>query len=210
MSQTEKKIIIVDYGMGNLFSIRKVIERIGFTCQISNNYADIKNAAKLILPGVGHFGKAMSNLQEANLIDELHEAVLVKKTPVLGICLGMQLMASHSEEGDSSGLNWIPGRVVRFQPVNGGLYKVPHVGWNTISHENPDSDTLKKINMEDAFYFVHSYHVVTEQRPDVLSETPYEQSFVSSIEKDNITGVQFHPEKSHKAGEQLIKNFLTK
>lgn len=202
-------IIIVDYGMGNLFSIRKVIERIGFSCKISNVPNEIKIAGKIILPGVGHFGKAMSNLKDANLIDELNEAALVKKTPVLGICLGMQLMAGYSEEGDVSGLNWFDAKVIRFRIKNTELYKVPHIGWNTISHEKPDSCILNKIQNKDEFYFVHSYHVVTERNEDVLTKTSYEYGFVSSIAKDNIVGVQFHPEKSHKAGEQLIKNFLS-
>jgi len=202
-------IIIVDYGMGNLFSIRKVIERIGYSCKLSNSYDDIKNARKIILPGVGHFGKAMSNLKQANLVDELNEAVLVKKTPVLGICLGMQLMASHSEEGDVGGLNWFYAQVVRFGIENKTLYKVPHMGWNTISHEITGSPVLNKIEPDDEFYFVHSYHVVTKETEDILTNTPYEYTFVSSIAKDNIVGFQFHPEKSHKAGEQLIKNFLS-
>jgi len=205
----KNETIIVDYGMGNLFSVRKVIERIGFSCKISASYDDIKNAGKIILPGVGHFGKAMSNLKAANLIDELNEAVLVKKTPVLGICLGMQLMASHSEEGDVNGLNWFDAQVVRFKIENKNMFKVPHMGWNTITHENPNSNFLNSIKSDDEFYFVHSYHVVTEKPNDVLTKTPYECQFVSSIERDNIIGVQFHPEKSHKAGEQLIKNFLS-
>jgi glutamine amidotransferase len=202
-------IIIVDYGMGNLFSVRKVIERIGFTCKISNDPTEIKNAHKIILPGVGHFGKAMSNLKEKHLIDELHEAALVKKTPILGICLGMQLMASHSEEGDVAGLGWFDADVVKFDIRSKDKFKVPHMGWNTISHENPHSCILNKIEETDEFYFVHSYHVVTKKQDDVLSKTPYEYTFVSSIEKNHITGVQFHPEKSHMAGEQLIKNFLS-
>lgn len=202
-------IIIVDYGMGNLFSIRKVVERIGFGCKISRAPEDIRNAGRIILPGVGHFGKAMSNLREARLIDELNEAALVKKTPVLGICLGMQLMASHSEEGDACGLNWFDARVIRFRIENKDMYKVPHMGWNTITHEKPNSYIFNKIEAEDEFYFVHSYHVATEKAEDVLTKSPYEYTFVSSIAKDNIIGFQFHPEKSHKAGEQLIKNFLS-
>jgi imidazole glycerol-phosphate synthase subunit HisH len=205
-----KEVVIVDYGMGNLFSIRKVIERIGFTCKISNLYRDIKNAGQIILPGVGHFGKAMDNLKQTNLIDELNEAALVKKTPVLGICLGMQLMASFSEEGEACGLNWFDARVIRFRIKNSDLYKVPHMGWNTIIHEKPDSYVFDRIQAEDEFYFVHSYHVVTERTEDILTKTSYEYTFVSSIIKDNIVGLQFHPEKSHKAGEQLIKNFLSK
>jgi glutamine amidotransferase len=195
--------------MGNLFSVRKVVERIGFSCKISNDPNEIKNAGKIILPGVGHFGKAMNNLKVAHLIDELNEAALVKKTPVLGICLGMQLMASHSEEGNACGLNWFDARVVKFKIKSEDMYKVPHMGWNTITHEKPDSFVFKKIEEDDEFYFVHSYHVATEKPDDVLTKTPYEYTFVSSIARDNIVGFQFHPEKSHKAGEQLIKNFLS-
>lgn len=206
---TKNDIVIVDYGMGNLFSIRKVIERIGFNCKISGLYNDIKNAGRIILPGVGHFGKAMDNLKKGNLVEELNEAVLVQKTPVLGICLGMQLMASHSEEGDEQGLNWFNAEVVKFDIAKKDLFKVPHVGWNKITHEIPDNKVLASIEADDEFYFVHSYHVVTNDDADVLTKTQYEYPFVSSIQKDNIIGVQFHPEKSHAAGEQLIKNFLS-
>jgi imidazole glycerol-phosphate synthase subunit HisH len=203
-----KEVLIIDYGMGNLFSIRKVIERLGFSCKVSDSSQDILKASRLILPGVGHFGKAMQNLQETNLVDSLNESVLVKKTPVLGICLGMQLMASHSEEGDVNGLNWFDARVEKFQIKDTSLYKVPHMGWNTITHEQPGSVILRNLNIDDEFYFVHSYHIVANNPTDILTKTSYEYLFVSSFEKDNIAGVQFHPEKSHRAGEQLIKNFL--
>lgn len=195
--------------MGNIFSVRKVIERIGFTCRVSQSYKDIKQAAKIILPGVGHFGKAMNNLKERNLIDELNEAVLTRKTPVMGICLGMQLMASHSEEGDVRGLGWFDADVIKFRIEHNDKFKVPHMGWNTISHEKPEALFMNSINEDDEFYFVHSYHVVPKNEEDILTKTLYEYSFVSSIVRDHIVGYQFHPEKSHKAGEQLIKNFLS-
>ncbi len=201
-------IVIVDYGMGNLFSIVKVIERLGHTCKVTGGFTEIRNASKIILPGVGHFGKAMDNLKQANLVDELNEAVLVKKIPVLGICLGMQLMATHSEEGDSTGLNWIDAEVVKFRMQKPEIYKVPHVGWNTLSHEKENSFLLKGLDKEDKFYFVHSFHFSANKSSDILSKTDYEYSFVSAVQKENITGVQFHPEKSHKAGEQMISNFL--
>jgi glutamine amidotransferase len=201
-------IVIVDYGMGNLFSIQKVIERLGYRCTISGSYNDLQSAGKIILPGVGHFGKAMDNLQHANLVDELNEKVLVKKTPVLGICLGMQLFANTSEEGEAQGLNWIDGKVVKFHIQKPEVYKVPHVGWNTLSHEKEDSFLLEQITTDDSFYFVHSYHFSANDASDILTQTDYEYSFVSAVQRDNITGVQFHPEKSHKAGEQMISNFL--
>lgn len=204
-----KEILIVDYGMGNLFSIRKVTERLGFTCIISNSPDEILQARKLILPGVGHFGKAMQNLESARLIEVLQEAVQVKKTPVLGICLGMQLMAGYSEEGNARGLGWFDARVEKFRITNTGMYKVPHMGWNTLTHEKPASLLLKDISLTDEFYFVHSYHITTDVTNDILTKTPYEYLFVSSIEKENIFGVQFHPEKSHTAGEKMLRNFLT-
>ncbi len=201
-------IVIIDYGMGNLFSIQKVIERLGHSCKVTGDFNEIRNASKLILPGVGHFGKAMDNLKLANLVDELNEKVLVKKTPVLGICLGMQLMATHSQEGDSTGLNWFDAEVVRFNIQKPEIYKVPHVGWNTLTHEKENSFLLKGLDTEDKFYFVHSFHFSANNQADILSNTNYEYSFVSAVQKENITGVQFHPEKSHKAGEQMISNFL--
>ncbi len=201
-------VVIVDYGMGNLYSIQKVIERLGYSCTISGSYSAIQTAEKIILPGVGHFGKAIENLKHANLWDELNEKVLVKKTPVFGICLGMQLFATSSEEGDAQGLDWISGRVIKFHIQNKEVYKVPHVGWNTLTHEQQDSFLLKGLEPEDKFYFVHSYHYAANAAPDTLCKTDYEYSFVSAVQKDNITGVQFHPEKSHKAGEIMISNFL--
>jgi glutamine amidotransferase len=206
----DNQTVIINYGMGNIFSVRKVIERLGFSCKISSSYEDIQKAGRIILPGVGHFGKVMQNLQEAHLIETLQEAVQVKKIPVLGICLGMQLMAAHSEEGDVAGLGWFDANVIKFRINNPSIYKVPHMGWNTLTHEQPDSPTLKNLNIEEGFYFVHSYHIVPNHATDILSHTSYEYLFVSALEKENITGVQFHPEKSHRAGEQLIKNFLKK
>lgn len=205
---TQKEILVIDYGMGNLFSIRKVLERLGYGCHISDSYQDIRKASKLILPGVGHFGKAMQNLQQKNLIDELNESVLIRKTPVLGICLGMQLFATSSEEGEANGLNWIKGKVVKFGIKQPAIYKVPHVGWNTLTHEKEYSFLLNGLNTTDKFYFVHSFHFADNEESETLTKTNYEYSFVSSVQKDNITGVQFHPEKSHKAGEQMISNFL--
>jgi glutamine amidotransferase len=203
-----KEILVVNYGMGNLYSIRKVTERLGFTCNISDSPDEILNARQIILPGVGHFGKAMQNLEAAGLTNALHEAVIVKKTPVLGICLGMQLMAAYSEEGDAAGLGWFDANVMKFRITNKDMYKVPHMGWNTLTHEKPPSPLLQGIELRDEFYFVHSYHISTSVQDDVTTKTPYEYLFVSAIEKENIFGVQFHPEKSHTAGEKMLRNFL--
>lgn len=200
-------IVIVDYGMGNIFSVRKVVERIGHPCLVSSSPSVIEKAERLILPGVGHFGKAMDNLAGLGLINVLHDTVLSRKVPVLGICLGMQLMASCSEEGDAAGLAWFDARVVRFRIQNTAMFKVPHVGWNTLAHTK-SSRLLYGVDTADEFYFVHSYHFETHVLEDVVTTSPYEYTFVSAMEKDNIFGVQFHPEKSHKAGETMIRNFL--
>ncbi len=201
------KVVIVDYQMGNIFSVEKKIKRLGYPVEVSSDKEQIVKADKLILPGLGHFGKAMDNLKMIGLLDVLNEKVLVKKTPILGICLGMQLLANRSEEGHSSGLGWINGEVVKFSITDKFRYKIPHTGWNTVSIKK-SSQLMKDIQSGSEFYFVHSFFFSATKEEEVLSETVYENSFISSVEKDNIFGVQFHPEKSHQAGEQLFKNFI--
>ena len=200
-------LVIVDYGMGNVHSVFKKINRLNVNCMLSSNPEDILRADKLILPGVGHFGMAMEHLKTNHILESLTEAVMQKKTPILGICLGMQLMAKHSEEGNVDGLGWFDSKVVRFNIKDTLHYKIPHTGWNqvTIAKQSP---LMRDIMPQSEFYFVHSYHMVTSQLQDVLNETEYEYSFVSGVEKENIFGVQYHPEKSHDTGEQLLKNFL--
>ncbi|HON19570.1 MAG TPA: imidazole glycerol phosphate synthase subunit HisH [Salinivirgaceae bacterium] len=202
------KLVIVDYGMGNLFSVYKSFNRLKVDVRASQEKDVIASADKLILPGVGNFGMAMKNLQRLNLQDVLNEFVLVKKRPVLGICLGMQLMTQYSEEGDSEGLGWFDAKVVRFRINNPQKFRVPHMGWNSIRVAK-ESPLLKGIDSESEFYFVHSYHTVVSNTDDVLCTTVYESEFCSAIAKENIFGVQFHPEKSHDAGIQLLKNFIT-
>lgn len=201
------KLVIVDYGMGNLNSVKKILDRMKVRAVVSSKPQDIEDSDKLILPGVGHFGKAMSNLKELNLLDILNEAVLVKKKPLLGICLGMQLLAKKSEEGDAEGLGWFDAEVVKFQVSDKLKYKIPHMGWNQIYLKNK-SALMKNIPELSEFYFVHSYHLKANDQSDLLNETEYDYIFASAIEKDNIFGVQYHPEKSHDAGAQLIKNFI--
>lgn len=200
-------IVIVDYGMGNLHSVKKKLYRLNAEAQISSDPAIISAAGKLILPGVGHFSKAMGNLNNLGLAEVLNEFALVKKKPVLGICLGMQIMASHSEEGDCAGLNWFDADVVRFNVQNKLKYKVPHMGWNNLLIKK-DSLLMNGITEKDEFYFVHSFHFLPNSASDVLSETEYEYTFCSAVEKDNIWGLQYHPEKSHESGELVLKNFL--
>ena len=201
------KIVIVDYGTGNLNSVRRSLDRLRAGSIISSNPNDISGADKIILPGVGHFGNAMSTLRELNLLDALHEAVLVKQKPILGICLGMELMAQNSEEGNTSGLGWFDAEVVRFNISDKRRYKIPQMGWNNIRIRK-NSLLMKSISELSEFYFVHSYHLKTNDQSDILNETEYESIYTSAIEKDNIFGVQYHPEKSHDAGDQLIRNFV--
>lgn len=201
------KIIIVDYGMGNLHSVKKKLLRLNVNPIISSNQKEIALADKIILPGVGHFQKAMENLKKLNLIDTLNEFVQIKQKPILGICLGMQLMANKSEEGNVDGLGWIDAEVVRFKVQNNLKYKIPHTGWNQII-KNKESLLMKDIPDLSEFYFVHSYHFIANNLFDILNESEYEYKFVSAIEKENIFGVQYHPEKSHDVGELLLKNFV--
>ena len=199
-------IAIIDYGMGNLGSVKRKFNLIGVDAVISSDPLDIVNADKLILPGVGHFKKAIENLKKLNLWDIINEVVLIKKKPVLGICLGMQLMAKHSEEGDVKGLGWFDADVVKFQIKDKLKFKVPHIGWNHI-RKMKESKLMSELPDLSEFYFVHSYHFKCNNPLDILNETEYESNFTSAIEKENIFGVQYHPEKSHDVGELLLKNF---
>lgn len=201
------KVVIIDYGMGNLNSVKKAMDRLKINSIISSNPKYIDDSDKIILPGVGHFAKAMSNLKELELLDCLHEAVMINKKPILGICLGMQLLAKHSEEGDAEGLGWFDAEIIRFRVSDRLKYKIPQMGWNQISIKK-ESPLMNGISDLSEFYFVHSYHFKTNNLSDVLNETEYEYFYPSAVEKDNIFGVQYHPEKSHEVGAKLLKNFI--
>lgn len=202
-------IIIVDYGMGNLGSILNMLKKIDApAAKISSDAKDIEQADKLILPGVGAFDTGMQHLRETGLIPLLNEKVLAAKTPTLGVCLGMQLMAKISEEGELPGLGWMDAETIRFRfdSKATGL-KVPHMGWNTINIKR--EGTLFRGMYPDArFYFVHSYHFVAHDKTDVLTTTEYGYEFVSAVQRDHIMAAQFHPEKSHKFGMMVYKNFV--
>lgn len=200
-------IVIVDYGMGNIFSVVKKVRAYSDSVVLSSDPTVILSADKLILPGVGSFGKAMDNLKSMGLIEALNKAVLEQQTPVLGICLGMQLMSTFSEEGDAKGLNWIPGEVKKFQFKDTLRFKAPHSGWNQVKR-NIDHPIFKDINDSQEFYFVHSYYYTTDSSDNILAESIYESEFCCSVVKGHIIGMQFHPEKSHDQGAQLIKNFI--
>jgi glutamine amidotransferase len=198
-------IVIIDYGMGNLRSVQKAFERIRVPVKISSDYDEILESNKLVLPGVGHFAKGISNLKESGLFDVLNEVVLEKKKQVLGICLGMQLMTEFSEEGNCEGFGWIKAETKKFAFQGNGL-KIPHMGWNNLLIKNAAS-IFKDINSDNFFYFVHSYYVTCDNENNVLAETNYGNKFVSSLHKDNIYGCQFHPEKSHDVGLKVLKHF---
>lgn len=206
---TKSELVIIDYGMGNLRSVQRKCERVGSKVTVSANPAIIARADKLILPGVGHFANGVQKLKESGIWDTLNHKVLVEKTPILGICLGMQLMARHSEEGNVDGLGWFDAEVVHFRVSNKRTFKVPHMGWNNAALEK-DSKIFGEVPENAMFYFVHSYHFNCHQASDVLAVTTYDYPFVSAIERENIFGTQFHPEKSHDWGEKLIRNFIEK
>ncbi len=195
-------IVIVNYGLGNIQSVQNMFSYLGFRSEISNDPSIIREASHLILPGVGAFDHGMKLIHNNHLFDILNEKVLIKKTPVLGICLGMQLMCKHSEEGTLPGLGWIDASVIRFRNTS---IRVPHMGWNDV-HIAKDNKIIQ--NEESSFYFVHSYHVVLNNSIDTLLTTNYGDEFVSGFQKENIFGVQFHPEKSHRFGMALLTNFI--
>jgi len=195
-------VVIIDYGVGNLRSVQKSFERAGINTIISNDIKKISLANKLVLPGVGHFKHAIVSLKNSGLLDTLNKRVLDDKIPILGICLGMQLMTEFSEEGNLKGLGWIKAKTKKFKID----LKVPHIGWTTSKFVKSNKFTLG-VDTSDEFYFVHSYYVETENENDNLFIANYSHNFVSGFNKDNIYGVQFHPEKSYKQGIQLLKNF---
>jgi len=200
-------ITIIDYKTGNLGSIQNILKRIGEESVITSDKNEIAMANKLILPGVGTFDTGMSNLIELDLVDILNKKVLIEKTPVLGICLGMQLLSNCSEEGTIPGLGWINAETMRFRFTNTIEYKIPHMGWNFVQQHKP-GNLFNDMYPDARFYFVHSFFFKANDVSDVLTSTTYEIEFTSSIEKKNILGVQFHPEKSHKFGMKLLKNFV--
>ena len=199
-------ICIVDYKIGNARSIQNMVNRSGYEAIISNSHAVIKSADKLILPGVGHFTRSMELLKEFDLINQLNDEVIGQKKPILGICLGMQMMTRHSEEGNCEGLGWIEASTLKFKSEVNMNIKIPHMGWNRVEFLKPCQIAM---DMPDPsrFYFVHSYYVSCDNDADVLSTTHHGQKFVSAFKRDNIIGVQFHPEKSHRFGLTLISNF---
>ena len=202
----QPSIVIVDYGVGNIFSVNKALNKIGYNqVKVSRNKLDIKKADYLILPGVGAFNHCINNLKKYNLIDILNEMVLGNSKPILGICVGMQLMASFSEEnGLHQGLGWIPGKVVKLKLSSNKA--IPHVGWNNISIKRY-KNLFENIQNPLHFYFDHSYQYLCKESY-IVATCEYEINITSVINLKNIYGVQFHPEKSQKNGLKLFRSFL--
>lgn len=202
-------IAIIDYGVGNLNSIRNMLKKIGVESLITSQPAEVEAAEKFILPGIGSFEYGMKKLRDASFFPTLQQKVTENKTPVLGVCLGAQLLFNGSEEGQPvPGLGWIDGQVVRFdQSRMEAQYKVPHMGWNEVQLEK-ESNLFKDVQPDHRYYFVHAYHMVCNQQADILAESNYSYNFVAAVEKQHILGVQFHPEKSHKFGMKLYENFI--
>jgi glutamine amidotransferase len=200
------KIVIIDYGMGNLRNVQKGFEQIGFETKVTRNKKEIERASAIVLPGVGAFKDCMENLEKFGLIEPLLRSVEEGK-PYLGICLGLQILFSESEEfGSQKGLNLIKGKVVKFRPDP--EHKVPHMGWNTIEKEKErENPFLQGIESGDFFYFVHSYYVIPEEPQWISTLTNYGIPFVSSIWKENLFAIQFHPEKSQQKGLRILENF---
>ncbi len=200
-------VTIIDYGMGNLRSVKNMIRYLGYDSEITNSPAKIAEADKLILPGVGHFGTAMENIERLGIRSALDSAILQKKTPVLGICLGMQLLTSYSEEGECEGLNYISGQTCKFRIEDLQGEKIPHMGWDYVNIKNK-VPFMQNVDADYRFYFVHSYYVKCVMECNQVATTTYGVEFDSIIYKENILGAQFHPEKSHRFGMQLMQNFL--
>ena len=197
-------IVVVDYNMGNVGSIVSMLKKLKINSIVSSDKKIIQDAEKIILPGVGSFDKAFSNIKKLDLFEILNIKAKVDNIPILGICLGMQLLTNSSEEGDEKGFGWIDADTIRFK--NDGKIKVPHMGWNDVSRSNDSRLTMKLIE-NSRFYFVHSYYVKVKNDSNSILKSLHSVEFDSAIQNENIYGVQFHPEKSHKFGMQLLKNF---
>lgn len=199
-------VTIIDYGLGNLGSISNMFKRIQVECEITSDHAKVMQAKKILLPGVGAFDAAMQRINDSGLLPVLQQKALEEKVPFLGICLGMQLLTEKSEEGELKGLGFIKGETLKFNSPDNRL-KIPHMGWNLIHIKNNSLLTAGMEKGEQKFYFVHSYYVKCSSESNIVAQTNYSLMFDSIIQDGNIFGAQFHPEKSHRFGMNLLTNF---
>lgn len=198
-------IAIIDYDIGNIAAVSNMLTRLGVTSKVTADPDDVERAEKIILPGNGSFDACMRNLRASGLIPILERKVLVEKTPLLGICVGAQMLGSESEEGTERGLGWLDMRVKRFPDLPG--LKVPHMGWNSVRKGQQSNVLVQKMETDTRFYFVHSYYMKPNNQEDVMLESTYGIEFAAGVCRQNIFGVQFHPEKSHRFGKQLLASF---
>lgn len=201
-------ITIVDYGVGNIAAFLNIFKELGITCSLAKTKEDLIDAKKIILPGVGHFDFAMQKLTDSGMIEILNHKVLQEKTPVLGICVGMQMMAKSSEEGKLNGLNWITAKVKKIN--TSALHQntlLPHMGWNTIEIKQ-HSTLFHDFQSDPDFYFLHSYVMECQDKNNILATAEYGEEITVIVQKDNIYGIQCHPEKSHQIGVQFLNNFV--
>lgn len=200
-------ITIIDYGVGNIFAFQNVYKRLDIPSKIAKTVEDLKDVDKLILPGVGHFDYAMSELNNSGMRERLDELVIEEKKPVIGICVGMQMMANDSDEGVMRGLGWIDASVKKFDETTIDFHtKLPHMGWNNVTplKKHP---LFKGLEEEALFYFLHSFYFDINNKSECIATADYGINFACSVQNNNIYGIQFHPEKSHSYGEKLLHNF---
>jgi imidazole glycerol-phosphate synthase subunit HisH len=202
-------IAIVDYGVGNLRSVQNMFKRVGASALITNDPEQITSATGLLLPGVGHFSTCMERFSESGLRGVVEKQSTGRKIPILGICVGAQMMTKSSEEGNSAGLGWIPANTVKFKLDTTAHLKVPHMGWSDlIQHQS--SPLWDELPVEPRFYFAHSYHFLFDDEEFVIGKARYGHDFACAFQKENVFGVQFHPEKSHRFGMKVFENFVKK
>jgi len=199
-------ITIVDYGVGNLASIKNMLKKAGFDSIMASDVKSIEAASKIILPGIGAFDHCMVQFNNSGLRDAVTRKVMNDKSPLLGICVGLQMLMESSEEGSEPGLGWIAGKTVKFKKEKMGELKIPHMGWTDVRIEK-ESALTAHMDPHPRFYFVHSYHVLPDNKTDELLSANYGYDFTAAVSHENIYGAQFHPEKSHKYGMKILENF---
>lgn len=198
-------IAIVDYDIGNIAAVMNMLQRIGLSCCVTARAKDVEQADRIILPGNGAFDACMQNLRASGLIPVLEQQVLQRGVPLLGICVGAQMLGHGSDEGIEPGLGWVNMRVKRFPPLE--ELRIPHMGWNRVLSMQPNHPLAQGIMADARYYFVHSYYMEPQDPADVLLQSHYGIDFAAAVARENIAGVQFHPEKSHRFGKQLLASF---